>query len=51
MKSFWNIKLRVGEIYNISKEIDFDNVTYRFKDSNLAPINVIDFTGPIHIYN
>ena len=42
---------RVGEIYNISKEIDFDNLTYRFKVSNLAPINFIDFTGPMHIYN
>ena len=42
---------RVGEIYNISKEIDFDNLTYRFKASNLAPINFIDFTGPMHIYN
>ena len=42
---------RVGEIYNISKKIDFDNLTYRFKASNLAPINFIDFTGPMHIYN
>ena len=42
---------RIGEIYNISKEIDFNNLTYRFKGSNLTPINFIDFRGPMHIYD
>ena len=42
---------RISEIYNISKEIDFDTSTYHFKGSNTAPINFIDFRGPMHIYN
>ena len=42
---------RIGEIYNIGKEIDFNNLTYHFKSSNTAPINFIDFRGPMHIYN
>ena len=42
---------RIGEIYNISKKIDFNNLTYHFKGSNTIPINFIDFRGPMHIYN
>ena len=42
---------RVGEIYNISKEIDFNKLTYHFNRSNTAPIYFIDFRGPMHIYN
>ena len=42
---------RADVMYNISKEIDFNNLTYHFKASNIAPINFIDFTGPMHIYN
>ena len=34
---------KIGEIYNISKEIDFNNLTYHFKGSNTAPINFIRF--------
>ena len=41
---------RIGETYNISKEIDFNNFTYYFKDPNLAPIKFIGFRGPINIY-
>ena len=40
---------RIGEIYNVSKEINFNNLAYHFKDSNTAPINFIDFNGPMHI--
>ena len=40
----------IGEIYNISKKIDFNNSNYRFKGPNLAPIYFIDFRGPMHIY-
>ena len=40
---------RIGEIYNVSKEINFNNLAYHFKDSNTAPINFIDFNGPTHI--
>ena len=42
---------RIGEIYNIGKEIDFNNLTYHFKTSHTAPINFIHFRGPMHIYN
>ena len=31
---------RIGEIYKISKEIDFSKLAYRFKGSNIAPMNV-----------
>ena len=39
---------RTGEIYNMSKEINF---IYYYKNSNLAPVNFIDFKGPMHMYN
>ena len=42
---------KIGEIYNISKEIDFNNLTYHFKGSNTAPRHFIDFRGSMHIYN
>ena len=42
---------RIGEIYNISKETDFNNLTQHFKDSNTASTNFIDFRGPMDIYN
>ena len=42
---------RVGEIYNISKKINFNNSIYHFKGFNTEPINVIDFRGPMHIYS
>ena len=41
---------RIAEICNISKDIDFNNLTYYFEDSNLAPINFISFRGPLNIY-
>ena len=42
---------RIGETYSISKRSNFNNLAYRFKGSNTAPINCIDFKGPMHIYN
>ena len=33
------------------KTIHFSNLTYHFKGSNTAPINFVDFRGPVHIYN
>ena len=42
---------RMGETYNIGKEIDFKNLTYRFKGLNIAPMNFIKIKGPMHIYN
>ena len=38
-------------IYNNSKKVNFNNLTYHYKGSNTAPINFIDFKGPMHIYN
>ena len=40
---------KIGEIYNISKEINFNNLTYHFAGSNIAPINCI--RGSMCIYN
>ena len=42
---------RIGEIYKMSKQIDFNNLTYYFKDQNIDPINFINFNGPIQTYN
>ena len=42
---------RIDEIHNISKEFDFNNLTYHFKGSDTAPINFINFSGPMYIYN
>ena len=42
---------RIGEIHNISKKMNFDNLTYHFKGSNTETINSIDFGGPTHIYS
>ena len=38
-----------GEIYNMSKQIDFNNLICYFKDQNIAPINFISFKDPMHI--
>ena len=43
--------IKIGEIYDISKEINFNHLNYHFKGPNTAPINFIDFKGPMHIYN
>ena len=38
--------------YTISvKKLDFNNLTYRFKDPNIASKNFIEFKGPMDIYN
>ena len=34
----------------ISKGIDFNNLTYHFQSSNIAPINFTKFRGPLHIF-
>ena len=33
------------------KKNNFDYLTYHFKGSSTAPINCIDYGGPMHIYN
>ena len=40
---------RIGEIYNISKEIDFNNLTCYFKSLDIAPIKFIGFRGSLNI--
>ena len=42
---------RIGEIYNISNEISFNNLTYYFQGSNTVLINWINFRVPMHTYN
>ena len=47
---------RIVETYNISKEIYLTywfnfNLTYPLKGPNIAPINFIEFKGPMHFYN
>ena len=41
----------IGEIYNMSKHIDFNKLTYYFKDQNISPINFVGFRGRMHIFN
>ena len=40
---------RTDEIQNLSKQIDFNNLTYYFKGES-APKNVIGFKGPLGFY-
>ena len=35
----------------MSKQVDFNNLTYKFSSPNLSPINFIGFKGSIHICN
>ena len=41
---------RLDEIQKISKEINFNNLTYHFKDSRISPINFIKSKGPFNIF-
>ena len=42
---------RIGEIYNISKEIKFNNLSYYFKNKKISPIIFINFRAPVYICN
>ena len=46
-----SLEERMYEIQKMSHKINFNNLTYYFRSSNLAPINFIGFRGPMHIYN
>ena len=35
----------------MSKQVDFNNLNYCFKDQNIAPIHFISFKVSLHIYN
>ena len=39
----------MDKIYNMGKQIDFNNLTYYFKNENLTAINFIGFRGPLII--
>ena len=41
----------IGELYSISKQIDFNNLIYYLKDKNISPINFVCFRSPMYIYN
>ena len=41
---------RMGEIYSISKQIDFNDLSYYFKSKDISPINIFCFRGPLYIY-
>ena len=40
----------MGEIFNLSKEINFDNLIYYFKSKSINWINVISIRGPLNLY-
>ena len=42
---------RIGDIYNNSKEINFDDLICYFKDPCITPNIFIEFKGPMHIHN
>ena len=39
----------MDKIYNMGKQINFNNSTYYFKSENLIAINFIGFRGPLNI--
>ena len=44
---FINELAKIRESY---ETIDFNDLTYYFKDSRITPVNFIEFKGPIHIF-
>ena len=40
---------RMGEIRDLGRQINFNNLTYYFKSKDIAPINFIDFKGPLNL--
>ena len=43
----------INELAKIRKSyepIDFNDLTYYFKDSRITPVNFIEFKGPLHIF-
>ena len=41
---------RMREIKHLSRQINFNNLTYYFKNKSVNPINFIGFKAPLHIY-
>ena len=40
----------LAKIRESYKPIDFNNLTYNFKDSNITPVGFVKFKGPLHIF-
>ena len=40
----------MSEIKNLSKQIDFNNLTYYLKNKSISPMNFIDFKAPLHLH-
>ena len=41
---------RLAKIRESYKHIDFNDVTYNFKDLRISPVGFIKFKGPLHIF-
>ena len=41
---------RMGEIREISKEINYNNLAYHYITTGIRPTNLIEFRGPLHIF-
>ena len=44
-------KERIGEISNLSKQIDYKNLVDSSNCKDITPIIFFEFRGPMHIYN
>ena len=40
----------MGEIYNLSKQINFNKLNYYFKSKGISLIVFIGFRGPLNLY-
>ena len=40
----------MDEIQNISREINYNNLTYYFKDPGISPINFSKYRGPFSFF-
>ena len=40
----------MGEIYNLNKQINFNNLTYYFKSKGISSISCTGFRGPLTLY-
>ena len=42
---------RMDDTKDLNKQIDFNNLSYYFKNKNISPINFIGFRDPVHIFD
>ena len=52
-KEPFNKKLeeRMNEILKMSREINYNNLVYNFKDSRISPISFAESGGPMYTYD